>query len=904
MAKMGIPEDPEDSLFRKQQKLCKDLNLDEKTASQAWEDYRNISSQFTLEGDDMHWLGCSIYVACRLCSTQTVSKSIVQGNPVSLTSLLRSCNLSLQQFFNKIMKWADMADMPEDDVFRTNIKMLERNFSVTCNIYKEFYPMFTKIFKTPDMEPTKHRNRKQKAPLCTPLKIFEFTWLLFITVKGKHKQCNNDLVKSLHFILACCDLAFKNAFLSDRRDLLNPAFEGLPSDWNFPGYRVPQKAPCVIEKLWKQLTLADAEYDKKYNFNKYIKEMFHDGTLQGDGDAFTGLFDPENFESNLNCITKLYEQRILNEGDFDEKIFLGEYHRQSIMKKCPQTPLTGKKYLGPKEQNDMSVLSLVTQSIAHLQTMLAGSKAEPSENLLTIFQNSQCNVTIITEVITRMGATFLEKFSKQNNDQDNVQDQRKLHLATVLFYKMLENILVNEMKINENQDLGVLLKKTIFFESLFPCCLEIVIHSYKSEKEFPWILKALDVPAMKFLVVIELIVRSQDQFYRDTVKHLSYVEETILESLIWQPDSSLWTALKTWDKKIPKFEEIALPGNVVYNNSSNNTTPRRALFSTGPTNSPGPSAIDSFQSPVSIKKAIKPGQSLLQTSRHIPTHLMVTYNDGIKTLIPIDQTTILPPVQNTEPPPPKKCGSLGIIFRKFYNLAGVRMDFLCNKMGITDDDLRKKIWTVFEHSIREQTELLKGRHLDQLLMCAVYVICKLTGNNHNNFAEIMKCYKVQPQASSAIYRNVFIKTENDSEKKGSLIDFYNWIYTPKMKNYVLKFSNERNKNKEKDMEKQLEDPQLSPLPLVTSLIASPRHQIIKNVFVKPFESPNNGTNGSSYSYSFSRSSSKDLKDINKAISCGPTRKRLLEDGDGDISNKRYANRKMQALIAERSVQTN
>lgn len=59
-------------------------------------------------------------------------------------------------------------------------------------------------------------------------------------------------------------------------------------------------------------------------------------------------------------------------------------------------------------------------------------------------------------------------------------------------------------------------------------------------------------------------------------------------------------------------------------------------------------------------------------------------------------------------------------------LAGVRLDDLCEKLIITDTTLIQKIWTVFEHSVRYQTELMRDRHLDQQLMCAVYAVCKVS----------------------------------------------------------------------------------------------------------------------------------------------------------------------------------
>lgn len=59
-----------------------------------------------------------------------------------------------------------------------------------------------------------------------------------------------------------------------------------------------------------------------------------------------------------------------------------------------------------------------------------------------------------------------------------------------------------------------------------------------------------------------------------------------------------------------------------------------------------------------------------------------------------------------------------------YHLASVRLRDLCVKLDISAD-LRRKIWTCFEHSLVHCTELMMDRHLDQLLMCATYVMTKV-----------------------------------------------------------------------------------------------------------------------------------------------------------------------------------
>lgn len=71
---------------------------------------------------------------------------------------------SFAKFFSNINKWAEMAKLSED--FRSKIKLLKDTFSVTCNTFKEYYPLFEKMFNVPDAQEfeqsKQHRPRKQR----------------------------------------------------------------------------------------------------------------------------------------------------------------------------------------------------------------------------------------------------------------------------------------------------------------------------------------------------------------------------------------------------------------------------------------------------------------------------------------------------------------------------------------------------------------------------------------------------------------------------------------------------------------------------------------------------------------------------------------------------------------------
>lgn len=461
-----------------------------------------------------------------------------------------------------------------------------------------------------------------------------------------------------------------------------------------------------------------------------------------------------------------------------------------------------------------------------------------------------------------------------------------------------------------------LLTKEIFIQCLFACCLEIVIYSYKSnDKIFPWILNALNLDAYYFYKVIEIIVRAEDQLSRDVVKHLNQIEEKILESLAWQSDSPLWNAIQSTPEGVPSCEEVSLPGmlETVDPNIPGQPVLRRIALDRGTHHdvqqSPISSASERFQSPVAASGVAKKrlfsdtrigGQSVLRgTGQSVLPSKVLTIDSNSRILFlpePITvprssnvQTTAAP-IQtvtiNRESAKPKRTGSVALFFRKFYNLASVRMLDLCGSLEIMDIDLKKKIWTIFEYSIKERTELMKDRHLDQILMCAIYVICKLVKMEKNSFTEIMRCYRLQPQAESHIYRSVLIaKTPSGESQKnneeirqkdvsdketnvapptptnmagtsqnfgeetrGDLIKFYNTVYVPQVKEMANKFGLVRGS---------VMNLSLSPLPKGKPPANSPVRRVTSSIMTRTLDPKAiSASPAPQLSYCFSRSPAK------------------------------------------------
>ncbi|CAL4090554.1 unnamed protein product [Meganyctiphanes norvegica] len=220
-----------------------------------------------------------------------------------------------------------------------------------------------------------------------------------------------------------------------------------------------------------------------------------------------------------------------------------------------------------------------------------------------------------------------------------------------------------------------------------------------------------------------------------------------------------------------------------------------------------------------------------------------------------DNSTEATPNTEKKKEKPKCKGSLALFFRKFYTLANMRLRDLCDRLDITDTELRRKVWTCFEHSIIHYNNMMKDRHMDQMVMCAIYITCKVTGKDRI-FQEIMKHYRNQPQAASHVYRSVLITRSTttqpeginnstitpaggntltslppptpsqmtgtsssfETEERGDLIKFYNHVYVQKIKTFALKFRGTL----------EGDQPPLSPLPVVRHTPVSPRRRISNN----------------------------------------------------------------------------
>ncbi|XP_032560917.1 retinoblastoma-like protein 1 isoform X2 [Chiroxiphia lanceolata] len=962
----------------------------------------------------------------------------MEGNGVSLTRILRSARLSLIQFFSKMKKWIDMSNLPQE--FRERVERLERNFEVTTVIFKKFEPIFFDVFQNPYEETSKpQRSRKQRRVPCSVKDLFNFCWTLFVYTKGNFRMIGDDLVNSYHLLLCCLDLIFANALLCpNRRDLLNPSFKGLPVEFHTPEIKASEDPPCIIATLCElhDGLLVEAKGIKEHYFKPYIAKLFDRKILKGDC-----LLDLCNFTENSKALNKEYEEYVLTVGDFDERVFLGadaeeeigtrkfpadalvektaaraptECHLQQHFEKkrsfAPSTPLTGRRYLREKEGVITPVAS-ATQSVSRLQNMVAGLKNAPSEQLTAIFEScARSPMESIMSRVKEIGETFCCSYTQSTDEQPGSHIDfavNRLKLAEILYYKILETIMVQETRRLHGKDLTALLEQDLFHRSLMACCLEIVLFAYSSPRTFPWIIEVLDLRPFYFYKVIEVLIRSEEGLSRDMVKHLNSIEEQILESLAWTRNSALWNALEASDNKVPTCEEVIFPSNFEASNGGSGLghlpmmplspiihprvkevrtdlggslrrdmqplspisvherysspaagSAKRRLFGD---DSPRETQTEKIL-PKGTKLTIAPASSIGAENVSVsPGQTVLTMTTttgpgkvGQKVTIPLHgqpckvealAPSCHPPgnqvqeVQVSAASKPKRTGSLALFYRKVYHLASVRLRDLCLKLDVSND-LRRKIWTCFEFTLVHCADLMKDRHLDQLLLCAFYIMAKVT-KEERTFQDIMKSYRNQPQANSHVYRSVLLRnisadvsgknadpdtemtedsavkaasssgqstaensSESETEERGDLIKFYNAVYVGRVKAFALKY----------DITNQdhvMEAPPLSPFPSIRQQPVSPRRISQQHsVYVSPHKNGACLTPRTALLYKFSGSPSKSLKDINNMIKQGEQRSKkraITIDSDTESPTKRLCQenddvllKRLQDVVSERA----
>ncbi|XP_058066334.1 retinoblastoma family protein-like [Anopheles bellator] len=546
-----------------------------------------------------------------------------------------------------------------------------------------------------------------------------------------------------------------------------------------------------------------------------------------------------------------------------------------------------------------------------------------------------------------------------------------------LYYLLLGNIITWEIRkrptIPTSKVIYDMSANDLFNETVIVCAAEIVFHLRQEQTNFPWILTVLHMQPLDFYRIIEVtVLANSDLLTADIVNHLQRVEEQTLDSLCWANRSILWEKVEKESYQIPQYKDVEqssqiagitpLKGDSVPNTANGASRDGRMIggggaavsasaTETGCSSNFTPSNTGrQVPPPDSAKKKLSFDAPSTPTKQTAATPLSTAGSTAERTMVspsPSPSKADAPPSaprghsangssprhstedhsSNTSPshengaPTSTDKRVLKAFFRKFYAVAYARLKDLCQRLGLESPNIQMLIWTIFEHTITKcSKELMRDRHLDQLLMCAIFVTTRIK-KLPNTFKDIMTCYLGQPQATSSIYRNVFIRYKQpseqmevearegreeriptcsvagasrdyDREEYGDIIKFYNDIYVKIVHPFVIKYIDAYVNT---DMESLF----LSPMPKTQprNIQKSPR-QISANINLYVSTTDKSGgvmDSPTFHTYTFQQSPAKDLHIINSKVrgsdeTCVRSLTELTSFSDHSVADVRRLNK--------------
>ncbi|XP_008308676.1 retinoblastoma-like protein 2 [Cynoglossus semilaevis] len=155
--------------------------------------------------------------------------------------------------------------------------------------------------------------------------------------------------------------------------------------------------------------------------------------------------------------------------------------------------------------------------------------------------------------------------------------------------------------------------------------------------------------------------------------------------------------------------------------------------------------------------------------------------------------------------PPRR-NSLRRFARDVYALMSKRLLKLCSSLNICDEQ-RLKIWTCFEYSLVNCSEIMVDRNLDHLLMCAIYIITKVTKleislkcirEHYESIFEPSVCKDKlgtsagnEETSTSGVedHSSLFLTPITPSvDHKDNIFQFYNQVYVEKVETFANQFT--------------------------------------------------------------------------------------------------------------------
>ncbi|XP_046550341.1 retinoblastoma-associated protein-like [Haliotis rubra] len=740
----------------------------------------------------------------------------LDGNPsITLTNLLQHTNLNITEFFRRMRVLKERVVVSES--VRLHLLSLEKNYCIVSALFHTFEKLCRSVFREDPKtdEDSNEENVYFRENVMPPVPESEgvsfrkkLCWTIFLHTKNHFLVDNQDLNHAVLLLMCCLEFVLRTT----PSFLLNPPYDVI-------------RALNMLLKLAEQVktSIEEVQLIQQNCTEPFFHELPH---IDGDLD--------------LERLIEQYDERHKKEGDINEMLFLRhDSHLIPSDHNRNRTSLEQSCVSGSPQM--MTPVRAAMNTVQQLKAILSNQASDQaSDKLLCYFKNCAIDpTTSIAERVTELERVFTSNFT---SSQMTIAEQR-FTMVKRLYYRVMESMLDMEHERLSTNDFSKLLCSDSFHRSLLAASVEIVLMTYglscnpslgeigreDSQFCFPWVLNVFNLQAFDFFKVLESYIRAEPKLTREIIKHLQWVETQILESIAWKEGSSLFSAIENSDIMMtqPQSPSTSSP------NSHNTNT-----------------AADMYLSPMHPRSGIIPPSA---TNGTFPVNSS-----------PSSRGAGNPGGQDgASAPAPRRSQSLNLFFSKVGRTGFHKLQKLCTMLEVTKD-VQQKIWTCFEYCITNKPALMKNRHIDQIMMCSLYGICKVV-EKEIKFKAIVHMYRNLANVDQSVYKSAFIH----GSEFDSIIGFYNKVFMQNMKTYILQFSVNRPMA-----------PTLSPVPkqMMSPRTASQHYSIQgrKRFYVSPLKespfklppSPSQLTPRSSLLYSFGEGlgSSEKLRNITESLS--------------------------------------
>lgn len=402
-------------------------------------------------------------------------------------------------------------------------------------------------------------------------------------------------------------------------------------------------------------------------------------------------------------------------------------------------------------------------------SILSIKVAKPSHNLLLYLNGTQGWRDIILPMLNHV----VLKLSKARNEEYKVERvvvsqetgevlaeelipcDKKLCIAlVVLYYSSLEKLIDQEARRLERRAHPTLILNGCFHRALLACCYvcllkafgqspELNVAYFHSQDDVLGVLATMDSTPYSFLKVTKAFSRamksnhSLPSIHIDTISwlpnllqmHLMECETLVLDSFLWMCDQRSLAEGSVMDD-LSRFRQASEDNNGI------------------------PLLITSFDN--EIEEQEENGENL-NLSEKLPSKSSRKY-----TLY---------------------------ILKRVLDLVESRISVLCKILPIPENmPLQFEALAAFRYVLGRQTKLLYGRHIDQVVLATLYGVCKVVmkaKKSEITFSRIIEAYSYTRDTRGKKMADSVVRRVRMEGRFGSVIEFYNELFVPCMKKYLL-----------------------------------------------------------------------------------------------------------------------